>query len=110
MGCLGFLFRIFFLLGASFLVFFTGLVAFIEFVTLPFDGTFSRFITYYAFWLAGSYFIGWFIDVKMRNDEMDTTGSFILDALIWFNLLNYKFMNRFVFRRKKASADRVPPV
>jgi hypothetical protein len=109
-GCLGFLFRIFFLLGATFLVFFTGLSAIIEFVTLPFDGTFSKFITYYCFWLAGSYFTGWFMVNKMGNDGLELTGSFILDALIWFNLLNYKFINRFVFRRKKARADRVPPV
>ncbi|PLR69017.1 hypothetical protein CYJ36_00705 [Bacillus sp. UMB0893] len=84
-------------------VIFTGAAAVFEFVTLPFDGTFSKFITLYLIWLVSSYIVGWFIEEKMKNDEMDTTGSFVLDALIWFNVLNYKFINRFVFRRKNRN-------
>ncbi|QNG59520.1 hypothetical protein H4O14_17280 [Bacillus sp. PAMC26568] len=83
---------------------FTGAAAVFEFVTLPFDGTFSKFITLYLIWLVSSYSVGGFIEEKMKNDEMDTTGSFVLDALIWFNVLNYKFINRFVFRRKNRNS------
>lgn len=105
MGCLGFLFRLFFLLGASFFVLITGVLAILKFIAIPFDGTFGEFLQTYLIWLVGSYFVGWFIEEKMRNDDVEA-GSFFMDALLWFNVLNYKMINQIFRRRHNRESSR----
>jgi hypothetical protein len=92
-------------LGTSFFVLITGVLAIFKFIAIPFEGTFGEFLQPFLIWLVGSCIVGWFIEEKMRNDDVET-GSFFMDALLWLNVLNYKMINQIFRRRHNQESSR----